>query len=89
MNMCVDACVSVDVRVCLCGRACVRVWGEGVCVGGGMWVLFVGRVGMMRCIVKKNEPLCLYIGFACSYVCMKERDRERETIESAGVDVGG
>lgn len=50
-----------------------------------MSVLSVGSISVMRCAMKKNEPLSILR--ACLRLCVHER--EQETIESTGVDAGG
>lgn len=66
MTACAQACVPT----CVCIRA--RVY---MCIS----VLFVGSIGMMRCVMKKNEPLPILR--ACLRLCVHERQEEK--IESA------
>lgn len=65
---CECVCVSNPVprHVCqhVCGYVCVCLW---------MIVLFVGTIGMMRCVMKTNELLSILR--ACLWLCMKERKR--------------
>lgn len=64
-------------RVAVCGRVSVYIW-LSVCVS-------VGTIGMRRCVMKTNELLSILR--ACLWLCVHER--EKETIERTGVDVGG
>lgn len=47
--------------------------------------VFVGTIGMMRCVMKTNELLSILR--ACLWLCVHEREKKK--IESTGVDVGG
>lgn len=69
-----------------CVQACVpTLMCEYARVYMGMSVLFVGNIGMLRCTMKKNEPLSIHR--ACLRLCVHETEEEK--IESTGVDVGG
>lgn len=56
---------------------CVLLW-QSVCAGANMdgsHMLFVGSIGMIRCAVKKNEPLSIHR--ACLRLCVSMKQRKR------------
>lgn len=58
--MCVRVCEPAPVTECVCRLVCQRVGGymcEYVCVYICTSVSSVGSIGMMRCVMKKNEPV--------------------------------
>lgn len=54
-----------------------------LCVSKG--VLFVASIGMVRCVMKKNEPLSILR--TCLRLCVHGQVGEK--VESTGVEVGG